>query len=227
MCRADALIDRNPLQCVILIGGLGTRLGAMTRDIPKPLLEVGGIPFLEYLIAEAARFGFEQIVLLAGRLADKVDNYLRQADPAKRYGVEIRLVIEPAPLGTGGALVNAKESLAKEFLLINGDTFFSFNWLDLVARTRANGRKAGMALRRIPIANRYETILLEGELVKGFRPREETTLEALINGGAYFLSRDVVDRLTMPSSLEQDLFPTLVAEGEITGIAYDGFFIDI
>ena len=67
---------RAPDQCVILIGGLGTRLGPLTADTPKPLLPIGNRPFLEYLLVEVARFGFKKVLLLAGYRADRISNYL-------------------------------------------------------------------------------------------------------------------------------------------------------
>ena len=91
-------------QCVILVGGIGTQLGALAARTPKPLLPVDGRPFLDYLILEAARFGFDRIVLLAGYLGGQVGERFAGKRRLAGRNVEISVVIEPAPAGTGGAL---------------------------------------------------------------------------------------------------------------------------
>ncbi len=214
-------------QCVILLGGLGTRLGALTKDTPKPLLKVGDVPFVEVLIAEARRRGFRKFLLLAGYRAEVVENYITGTDVPGRFDCTVDISLEETPLGTGGALVNALPLLDESFLLVNGDTWFDFNWLDLVATSRQNGAAFGMGLRLVRSPDRYETIALDGTRVAAVRPRGAGLTEALINGGVYYVRRDVIEGLGMPSSLEGDLLPRLVAEGRVTGVAYDGFFIDI
>ena len=98
-------------QAVILVGGRGTRLGALTDDTPKPLLAVGGKPFLAYVVGALARQGFRDIVLLAGYQAAAVQAFARDHAPP---GVQIQCVVEASPLGTGGALRNAAPWLADE-----------------------------------------------------------------------------------------------------------------
>ncbi|WP_454917522.1 HAD-IIIA family hydrolase [Xanthobacter sediminis] len=214
-------------QCVILLGGLGTRLGALTADTPKPLLPVGDIPFVEVLIAEARRRGFTKFLLLAGHRAEVVTDYIDRTDVRGRFNATVEISIEPTPLGTGGALVNALPLLDETFLLVNGDTWFDFNWLDLAARTLAHGSEVGMSLRLVEKPDRYETIVLEGARIAAFRPRGAGLDKALINGGVYVMRRRAVETLACPSSIESDLLPRLVAEGKVTGVAYQGFFIDI
>ncbi|MFG1403246.1 HAD-IIIA family hydrolase [Xanthobacter sediminis] len=214
-------------QCVILLGGLGTRLGALTADTPKPLLPVGDIPFVEVLIAEARRRGFTKFLLLAGHRAGVVGDYIERTDVRGRFDVTVEISVETTPLGTGGALVNALSLLDETFLLLNGDTWFDFNWLDLAAGTLAHGSDVGMALRLVERPDRYETIVLEGGRITAFRPRGAGLDRALINGGVYVVRRRALEALACPSSMEADLLPRLVAEGKVTGIAYDGFFIDI
>lgn len=214
-------------QCVILLGGLGTRLGALTADTPKPLLPVGDVPFVEVLIAEARRRGFTKFLLLAGHRAGVVTDYIDGTDVRGRFDAVVEIAIEPTPLGTGGALVNALPLLDETFLLVNGDTWFDFNWLDLAAHTLAHGSEVGMSLRLVEKPDRYETIVLEGARIAAFRPRGAGLDRALINGGVYVMRRSAVESLACPSSVEADLLPRLVAEGRVTGVAYQGFFIDI
>jgi D,D-heptose 1,7-bisphosphate phosphatase len=214
-------------QCVILIGGLGTRLGEVARLTPKPLIEVAGAPFLEIVIAEARRRGFTRFLLLAGHRSEAVFQFLAEREAEARYGCRIEVSVEPEPLGTGGALAYGLSRLDEDFLLINGDTWFDFNWRDLVWRGRASGFDAFMGLRQIERPDRYETIDLEGERVAAIRARGQPLERALINGGVHYLTRRAADRLSQPSSLESDLLAKLAAEGKLGGRSYDGFFIDI
>ncbi len=214
-------------QCVILIGGRGTRLGAKAKITPKPLLDAGGSPFLETLFGEARRRGFDEFLLLAGHRSEVVANFLIERRIEERFACRVELSIELTALGTGGALVHAGEKLREDFLLLNGDTWFDFNWLDLWARARRDRAVAALALRAIASPDRYETVELNGGLVRAIHPRATAPPSALINGGVYYLTRRVLDGIGAPCSLESEVLPKLIATGALRGHAYAGFFIDI
>ena len=210
-------------QAVILVGGLGTRLGARTKLVPKPMLEIGGRPFLDTLIDERARYGvFDEILLLAGHKADIVETHYAAAT---RGRAKIVVARETEPLGTGGALMNARDLLHDRFLLLNGDSLFDFNLLDLIARAR--GGRVHMALRDGVVGDRYGRVVLDGDMVRDFiAPGAGAT--GPVNAGIYVVDKSVLhDIETLPASLEQDLFPALVKSGALRGTAYRGYFIDI
>lgn len=215
----------RPRQCAILVGGAGSRLGALTRDVPKPMLPVAGRPFLQHLLDKAHRHGFESVLLLAGFRADVVTDYVASLDADQHHGLDIAISVEDEPLGTAGALAKARGRLDETFLLVNGDTWFDFDWADLAA---SDAWPATLALRQIPLADRYETIVLEGERVTAFQARGlHPTLPGLINGGAYRLDRTLVPSEATFLSLENDILPRLCAEGRLGGRVYGGDFIDI
>lgn len=210
-------------QAVILVGGLGTRLGERTKATPKPMLHVGGRPFLDTLIDEVTRYDvFDEILLLAGHKAESIQ---ARYDGTVRGRARMAVALEPAPLGTAGALVHARDRLQERFLLLNGDSFFDFNVLDLVAR--ANTSLVHMALRADVIGDRYGRVLLEGDRVRSFiAPGQGAT--GPVNAGVYVLDRSIVDRAgALPASLEQDIFPALATAGAMSGTSYRGYFIDI
>jgi D,D-heptose 1,7-bisphosphate phosphatase len=204
-------------QAVFLVGGLGTRLGELTRAMPKPMLDVGGQPFLDYLIENARRHGLKRIVLLCGFQADVVaDRYA--GDPG------ITIIREPAPAGTGGALRYAAEVLDEHFYLFNGDTLFDFNLLALVP---AFDGLATLALRQQAPGKRSGWVALEGARIRAFHP-PETGPGGPINAGVYLMSRDILGRIGPPPvSLEGDVFPLLAADGALTSHLTEGYFIDI
>src|SRR5690348_14697258 len=90
-------------QAAILCGGLGTRLGSLTARSPKPLLSVGGHPFLDVLLFELGRHGVRKILLLAGFAAAEIEEYARSTPLKERFGLDIAVAVEPQPAGTGGA----------------------------------------------------------------------------------------------------------------------------
>ena len=210
-------------QAVILVGGLGTRLGARTKLVPKPMLEIGGQPFLDTLIDELARYGvFDEILLLAGHKADIVETHYAAATRGRAKIVVSR---ETEPLGTGGALVNARDLLHDRFVLLNGDSLFDFNLLDLISRAQVG--RVHMALRDGVAGDRYGRVVLDGDIVRDFMaPGAGAT--GPVNAGIYVVDKSVLQDLkTLPSSLEQDLFPGLAKSGALRGTAYRGYFIDI
>lgn len=212
-------------QAVILVGGLGTRLGERTRLVPKPLLEVAGRPFLDYILDELSRYpAIQEILLLAGhQAAQVVDRY-----EAKRWrNATISVMSEPAQLGTGGALKHAAARLDRQFLLLNGDSFFDFNMMDLATRSASASGMVRVALKRDHSGDRYGRVLLEQDLIKTFLPAGAQP-NGPINSGIYRIDRDILGMMDqIPCSLEQSVFPQLAASGELRGTLYDGFFIDI
>jgi D-glycero-D-manno-heptose 1,7-bisphosphate phosphatase len=218
------------MQCAILIGGKGTRLGSLAHERPKPMLGVAGRPFVDYLIENLARFGFKDFILLAGHRGEVVQSYFAAPpDFVTRRGLTVSVVVEPRALGTGGALRHAADRLAPEFLLVNGDSFFDINVLDLPIFPARGRWLARMALRHVADASRFGVIRLATDgLIAEMKPRPERGGEALINGGVYWMRREVVARIPDGEcSLESQIFPALAADGLLRGKVYDGFFLDI
>lgn len=217
LLRETVLVE----QAVILAGGLGTRLGLLTRATPKPLLPIAGQPFLSLLVRELQRYGLD-VVIVAGfegrQIADQFEN---------REGV--RVLIEPAPLGTAGALRFAIASLAERFLLLNGDSLFDFNVLDLDCVPGAASAGAVMAVRHVEDAGRYGAVHMVGHRIESFAERSLDCNPGLINGGVSILARDVIAELPEGAalSIERDVYPVLAAQGRLLGRCYAGAFIDI
>lgn len=223
-------------QAVVLCGGLGSRLGDLTAATPKVLLPVGGRPFLDHLLQEIGRFGFEEIVLLAGRMGDQVTD--RYHD--KRLGAaSIRVRTERTPAGTAGALRAALDILDPVFLLCNGDswidadlTLFQRSW-DLAKATVSPAPSIHVLLASSNDRGRYGTVVLSGLRIAGFKEKtsESARSRGLINAGVYVVDRDVLATIpaNRPSSMEEDLLPAQVRDGRVTGhpAPPSAYFIDI
>src|SRR5216684_565835 len=215
-------------QAVILCGGRGTRLGALTTELPKPLLPIDEAPFLDLLLFELGRHGIRRILLLGGFAAARIAEYAAATPLKARFGLAVEIAIEPEPAGTGGALWHARHRLDDSFVLLNGDSWFDVNFLDLAARLARDPAALGaIALRQLPDAARYGAVRLSGDRIVGFAERPAGGGPGLVSGGIYALCRAVVDRLGPQSSLEAELFPELAAAGHLRAVVFDRYFVDI
>jgi D,D-heptose 1,7-bisphosphate phosphatase len=214
-------------QACILVGGRGKRLGDLTNAIPKPLIEVGEeVPFLDFLIQQVVRQGFDDIILLAGYLADLI---VQRYHGRKIGSAQIRVLIEEEPRGTAGALLSARDIVESRFLLLNGDSFFDTNLRSLAAQAAEIEAEAFLALRLVGDGSRYGAVQLEENRIVRFREKDDAERgPALINAGIYIVASSLINHISaVPCSLENEIFPLLAAERRIYGATREGYFLDI
>lgn len=213
--------------CIVLAGGLGTRLRPVLPDRPKCLAPVGDRFFLALQLDMLARRGVRQFVLSLGHMADLV----RQTVAPLQQRLRIRTVVEPRPLGTGGAILYAMQTAGlEECLVVNGDT-----WLDadlgalLEPLQPAGAEQLRMGCAVVAERSRYGGVAFEASgLVTGFVPKGAPG-SGPINAGIYRLQRRAFGARRGGSafSLEADVLPGLVAAGGVHAVALDGAFFDI
>lgn len=214
-------------QAVVLIGGTGTRLGALTANMPKPMLRVGKEPFLDILLRNLARHGFDDILLLARHSVEVVrDHYAHNVIE----GVSIRILEESQPAGTAGALREAAPFLQDVFLLTNGDSIFDFNYLALYEAFVTSQSTVTLSLCEVDDVARYGQVSLD-PAGKVMTYAEKTGLPGtigLISGGVYVISRDILNAIPAGNvSLETEVMPKLVAQNKVSGAVFKGYFLDI
>ena len=215
-------------QAVILCGGLGSRLGALATDTPKPLLLVGGIPFLDVLLFELARHSVTRVLLLAGFAAQRVVEYAVSTPLKARFGLEIEVSIEPQRAGTGGAVWHARDRLDDRFFLLNGDSWFDINLLELASRVICEPSAMGaIAVRLLPDASRYGVVEIDNGRLSRFRGRPERSGSGLVSGGVYVFQSSLTDWLSRCCSLEEDVFPLLARTEKLLAMPFERYFIDI
>jgi D,D-heptose 1,7-bisphosphate phosphatase len=212
-------------QAVFLVGGRGTRLGSIAAATPKPLLEIApGVRFLDVLLEQAARHGFTDIILLAGHLGEQVEALYQGR---RVHDATVTVVREIAPAGTGGALAVARHKLDPWFMLANGDSLFDINLRQLTAGP-LDGFVARLALREVPDASRFGLVSLAGDRIVAFSEKSAASAErGLISAGIYLMSREVLDYVELPCSIETQVFPKLAAAGLLLGRRFEGYFQDI
>jgi D-glycero-D-manno-heptose 1,7-bisphosphate phosphatase len=213
-------------QCAILAGGLGSRLGALTADTPKPLLPCGDRPFLAWLMREFVRFGVSEFVLLTGHLSDAIERAVADLQAHLPFPVRITLSAETTPSGTAGAMFHARDRLDDRFLLANGDTLFDCNLARLLADAAADTAPSigRLLLRPPPDGGRFSTVRLDGDRIAGF---DAYGGDGPIHAGIGVFRRSLLDRIGPSGSLERDVLPALASKGLLLGTVADGYFRDI
>ena len=211
-------------QCVILVGGKGSRLGEITKKFPKPMLEFDSKPFLLHLINQLKSFGFTKIVLLAGHAAEVVEEYFKKN---KLFGVSIEIIKEKELLGTGGALINAYDLLEDQFFLMNGDSMIDGNWLPM--NNLLNEENCiSMALVKMSDCSRFGSVVLKDNKVISFLEKQNSNSEGLINGGIYCIQKKILrDYKVERLSFENDILSNFVEKQKVSGKEINGYFIDI
>ena len=216
-------------QCAILAGGLATRLGTITQDTPKPVLQIGDRPFLAWLMRELQRWGVEEFVILTAHLGAAVQNAVEHAAASLPKPARLIFTEEPHPAGTAGALRHAAPHLDPRFLLCNGDSLFDTNLAPLLADFAHDPPSvlARLMLADMADASRYGVVARDGDRVLAFAERPAPGTGGTINTGIYALDRRIIERCPQTGSLERDVLPALAAEGALRGTCGSGFFIDI
>jgi D-glycero-alpha-D-manno-heptose 1-phosphate guanylyltransferase len=224
---APPSFELGPPACVILCGGLGTRLAGIAPTLPKAMVPVAGRPFLEWLIAGLRSEGVTRVVLATGYRADPIRDRFRDG---AADGVEIRYSHEPLPLGTGGALRRTLPMLAgQDVLVVNGDTYTRIPVTAMLAMHRGRMAQATLLAVRAPERGRYGALEISGNgSVTSFLEKSAASGEGWISAGAYLMARPALERIPVdqPLSLETDVMPGLVGRG-LYAVTSEAPFIDI
>lgn len=218
---------RLPEQAIILVGGLGTRLGPLTSETPKPLIEIGARPFLDHLVVEVGRHGYRSLLLLAQFESEKVRDYCRTSNAIRQFGIDVHVSVEPYMAGTGGALWHARSLLDERFLLLNGDSWLNFNLLELNEIPSNEQWLCCVAAKHVEDASRFGAIKLRNRKVTSFDEKVAVGQPGLINGGVYLMQRGIIEKCMPKCSLERDVLPRLAKEGFMFGVECTGYFVDM
>jgi len=216
------------LKALILTAGLGTRLGDLTKFIPKPMLPIVGRPILNFSVRHLASFGFNQIALNLHYRPDIIKSYL---GTGSQYGVEITYSFEKELLGTAGALIPLKFFFENEpyFLVIYGDIVTNQNLDELVAfhiehdavaTLLIHKRKHSNSIIELDGANKIVTLL-----ERPAQALQNKYLDSWVNSGVQILSPRIFDYLPphLPLDLPKDIYVPHLNEMPIYGFPLRGY----
>ena len=216
------------MQALILAGGEGTRLRPLTSTVPKPVVPLVDRPFIAFMLEWLRGHGVDDVVISCGFMASGVHNVLGDGSA---YGMRLRYVEEPEPLGTGGAVKFAEQLLDERFLMLNGDVLTDIDLTAQVAQHKQTGARATIALVPVEDPSAYGLVRCGADKrVHEFleKPSPDQIDTNLVNAGAYVLQRDVLADVPTGErfSIERDPFPTLVDAG-LYGYESSGYWLDI
>lgn len=213
------------MECIVLAGGLGTRLSGVVSDVPKCMAPVAGEPFLAHILRYLETQFVDHVIFSLGYKHEVVIEWLRQ----KAFTFKTSWVIEKEPLGTGGGIKLAlNKSKENKVFVLNGDTLFRVDLRKMLPQLQP-GSKAMLALKPMKDYDRYGSVQLDqANNITAFEEKKFHA-EGLINGGIYLLQKSNEDFSSFPQqfSFEKDFFEQEVGSGTLTGFVADEYFIDI
>jgi mannose-1-phosphate guanylyltransferase len=216
------------IDVLVLAGGLGTRLQEVLSGRPKVLAPVMEKPFLGHLLDWLTRRGVRRVILGLGYGAAEVCAYL---DGHSFAPLHIRTIVEPEPLGTGGAVAYAAGSLTSEHVMVmNGDTIIESDLEAFLAEHLCSGAPASIICARVEDAARYGRVEIDPEgWIDHFAEKDGAFRgPAWISAGFYLFARAAIIRLSSPAnrSLERDVLEKMPPRS-IHAFRADGRFLDI
>ena len=215
------------IPAVILAGGLGTRIRAVAGNLPKPMIEVGGRPFIEYVLDTLVDAHVPSIHLAVSYRSDFIQSHLGHV----YRGTCLSYSVEPQPLGTGGAILKClREHNLPRALVLNGDTLFRIDLGTMLAAHVDADSQITLALCHVPDASRYGTVVCDSHNhVVTFDEKDAQQKGGLINGGVYIVERSALESVVLPDcfSFERDFLQLNVDMLHPLGVVSDGYFIDI
>jgi D-glycero-alpha-D-manno-heptose 1-phosphate guanylyltransferase len=205
------------MKVAILCGGLGTRISALAQGLPKAMIEIDGRPYLELVVDSFRVAGLRELVLLTGYRAEVIEGHF--GDGA-RFGVDIRYSREESPLGTGGALLQARPLLGDRFVLTYGDVFRRYDYAHFVTAHPRN------ALAVYPRRIDGNAEVREGRVTRFDKQEPELPY---VDAGFSVAGIEALDLLPAEgrSSFEEVVFTELARRGELEAEIVDYDFYDI
>ena len=215
---------------ILLVGGFGTRLMPLTKNTPKPMLTVAGVPVTEHQIEMAKSAGITEIVLATSYLSEVFIPYFGDGS---KWGIKIKYAVEVEPLGTGGAIRNAAQLLDtnESVVILNGDVLSSHNLTEQIRQHEANGADVTLHLTEVEDARAFGCVPTDNNgRVTAFLEKMDNPVTNQINAGCYVFNPRVISTIPIDTvvSVERETFPQLVASGaKVFGYLENAYWLDI
>lgn len=213
-------------EAIILAGGFGTRLQHIVSDVPKPMANINGVPFLVFLLKKLQAVGISHVILSTGYLHEKIEHYFG----SDFENVKITYSQETCPLGTGGAIQFAlSKTKTDNILVLNGDTLFDIDFEKFDTFYQEKKTKLIVALRKEKDVSRYGTVQIdENEKIIGFIEKNANSGEGFINGGIYLLNKKLLKNEELKTfSFEKEILEKQYLNKDFFALPFDSYFIDI
>jgi D-glycero-alpha-D-manno-heptose 1-phosphate guanylyltransferase len=213
-------------ECIILAGGLGTRLRSEVADLPKCMAPVAGKPFLHWVIASLLAQKVTSFVFSLGYMHEKIEAYINEVYPT----LDVKFSVEDEPLGTGGAIKLALSHCTEEnVLVLNGDTLFEVDNTAIYNQHTTANAACTLSLKPMVNFDRYGCVSVNEQMQITAFEEKKYMETGLINGGVYLINKQTFASLNFPEkfSFEKGFLETYVNELKFMAVVNDGYFIDI
>jgi mannose-1-phosphate guanylyltransferase len=215
---------------ILLVGGFGTRLMPLTKNTPKPMLTVAGLPVTEHQIAMAKAAGITEIVLATSYLSEIFTPYFGDGS---KWGIKIKYAVEKEPLGTGGAIRNAAQLLSsnESIVILNGDVLSSHDLAEQIRQHEAHDADVTLHLTQVEDARAFGCVPTDDQgRVTAFLEKMDNPITNQINAGCYVFNPRVLTTIPLGAvvSVERETFPQLVANNAaVYGYVENSYWLDI
>jgi len=212
------------VQAVILAGGKGTRLVPFTHVFPKPLVPLGAKPILDTILRQLKHFGFTQVTLAVGYMAEMIETYVQHG---ARYGLEITYSVEEEPLGTVGPLAQMAH-LEPRFLVMNGDVITNLDYGALVTFHRQHQGLVTIGTYKKPLKIDLGIITHAGHhQITDYIEKPVHVFQ--VSMGVYVFEREVLQYIEPRKRLDfPDLVRRLLADGRsVVSYPFEGYWLNI
>lgn len=194
-----------PNLAILMAGGLGTRLGELTKNTPKPLLKVGTKPILHNIIEQFSNSDIKKFKISVNFKAEKIKEYFKNGE---RYGVDISYINESKRLGTAGCLSLINEEITEPFFVMNGDILVDIDFKDMLLHHTENNFVATMGVVQYKVNIPYG--IIETDKYKNIiELKEKPDKTYYVNAGLYILNPELLS--IIPKDKFYDM-PTLFNE---------------
>jgi mannose-1-phosphate guanylyltransferase len=202
----------------------------LTKNTPKPMLTVAGIPVTEHQLNMAKAAGITRIVLATSYLAELFTPYFGDGS---KWGMQIQYAVEKSPLGTGGAIRNAAKLIdsSESIVILNGDVLSSHNLTEQIRQHEEHDADVTLHLTKVEDARAYGSVPTDyNGRVSAFLEKMENPVTNQINAGCYVFNPRVLESIPLDTvvSVERETFPALVASGAaVYGYIESSYWVDI
>lgn len=211
------------MDAVILAGGFGKRVLPLTHYLPKPMLPIANYPAIDYLVAQAAACGAENIVFTLGYMPEVIISHL-----SGYVGLKTRYVIESTPLGTAGGVMNAAP--AGDFAVLSGDGISNIDLKSMMRLHKSTNSAVTIAVNEVNDLAGYGRIEMGGGRVTSINEKDKADegKRGIANTGVYIISPEAMANVSGVCDFARDLFPLLLSSGKrISAYVHKGYWKDI
>jgi len=207
-------------QAIVLAAGEGQRLRPFTVTKPKSMLDIADKPILQYVVEALAQNGIRNIIVVVGYRREQVFNYIGAGE---QFGVKIDYITQERQLGTAHALLQTKDAVEDEFLILPGDNLIDSNTIAKFINTKPTA----ILVKMVENTARYGVVNTKGDTVQEIIEKPQEAESDIINTGIYALNKEIFDFIDNELNLP-DVLNNMISQGYlVTAQETDGTWLDV